>query len=166
VLPGSRLARRGIFWAGCETLLEPTDLSLDWDTLIASAEAYPGLTFLSSEIAWTAGHFSTVPFTRLSFPIQDYTKRSEIWKNALQSKNFEDIINKADLVDDIARAFQLTEGQIYDAVITAKAKPGAGTQKTQSCAAKMCMRLPAAVRAQVDQFCAADGAPSGLTLKN
>jgi hypothetical protein len=125
------LQNAALYWAGCETLLDPASSPLDWETLTAAAEAYPGLTFLASENTWDpAGRFRTSPFTRLDFPIPDYQMRGAIWEKALEHKAMEmSMDDQSELLEEVARSFQLTEGQIYDAISTAEGealrrKPG------------------------------------------
>jgi hypothetical protein len=111
-------------FTGCEVLLDAEPLAAQWDHLAARAEAHPGPTFLVSRSSWDpAGRFRQVPFVRLDFRMPGYRGRARLWERHLPQPEelVEPTADRAVLAGLLADAFQLTEGQIRDAVATARA---------------------------------------------
>jgi ATPase family associated with various cellular activities (AAA) len=118
-----------LYWAHVESLL-PLDsdpateaqLQPRWETLVAAAEEFPVLSLLASNTPWEpANHFRTRTFMRIAFQIPDYALRKILWEKYLppSGKFLEPNFERTLLCDLLASAFQLTEGQIEDAVSTA-----------------------------------------------
>jgi AAA+ superfamily predicted ATPase len=117
------LRQAALYWAGCETLLEREQPAHRWDYLIAAAEKFNGLTFLASQTAWDpAGRFHDQPFLRLELPMPGYDIRCRLWEAHLPpSEAFTDPApDRAVLAELLANSFQFTEGQIVDALTTAR----------------------------------------------
>jgi hypothetical protein len=120
----ARLREAALYWSGCEVLLEQNQPAHYWDYLIAAAENFQGLTFLASQMMWDpTGRFHDTLFLRLEFPTPSYELRRRLWGEAHlpQPEAFADPAPaRATLADLLANSFQLTEGQIVDAVTTAR----------------------------------------------
>jgi AAA+ superfamily predicted ATPase len=121
------LADAALYWAGCEALIDNEQAAAVWDHLLAAAEAYPGLTFLAAHTAWDpAGRFHTRPFLRVDFPTPNYELRRRLWEAHLPpAEDFASPPPDRDhLTSLLANSFQLTEGQIVDANVTARELAG------------------------------------------
>jgi hypothetical protein len=117
VLAGAALA-----WTGCERLLaRPEDAPL-WDRLIVAAERFPGLTFLVSEQPWEpVGCLRGKPFLRFDLPAPSYRERRRLWLAALPpATELVAGLDRGRLAEELANGFQLTGGQIADAVVSAR----------------------------------------------
>jgi winged helix domain-containing protein/ATPase family protein associated with various cellular activities (AAA) len=109
VLRGAALA-----WTGCETLLAADAPPWRWDRLTEAAEAFDGLTLLISETAWEpAGRFRESPFLRFDVPVPGYRHRRCLWERLLPDLGRE-------VAETLANGFQLTAGQMADALATAR----------------------------------------------
>ncbi|HEX6864588.1 MAG TPA: hypothetical protein VF414_17290, partial [Thermoanaerobaculia bacterium] len=112
LLRGAALA-----WTGCEALLAADAPPWRWDRLTEAAEAFAGTTFLLSETAWEpAGRFRQTPFLRLDLPVPGYRHRRHLWEKLLPPMPGREI-----LAETLANGFQLTAGQMEDALATARA---------------------------------------------
>ncbi|MBS1789196.1 MAG: ATP-binding protein [Acidobacteria bacterium] len=119
-----------VYWAGCESLLDrqqqsdqPNSQSHHWDHLVAAAERFRGLTFFASRTAWDpANRFHESSFLRLDFQTPDYALRQQIWQRHLPgAENFaEPAPDRSALAGTLANAFQFTEGQVVDALVSAR----------------------------------------------
>lgn len=111
-----------LYWHGCETLLDPAISPIEWEMFVRATEGFSGLIFLASESAWDPrGHFHERQFISYKFPVPEYTGRLEIWKRSLAHEVFQNANeNRQDLSEDLARAFQFTEGQARDALVSAR----------------------------------------------
>jgi SpoVK/Ycf46/Vps4 family AAA+-type ATPase len=118
-----------LYWAGCETLLERERQSEQsaqqwahlWDYLVAAAARFRGLTFFASRISWEpAGHLRGSNFLRLDFPAPDFRLRRQIWEKHLSRQQDSVAPDRAALAKTLANAFQLTEGQVVDALSSAQ----------------------------------------------
>ena len=112
-----------LYWAGCETLLERDQPSHRWAHLVAAAEGFDGLTFLASQNAWDPwARFHRKPFLRLDFPMPDYELRRRLWEKHLPppATFAASPADRGMLTQLLANGFQLTEGQIVDAVASAR----------------------------------------------
>ena len=118
----ARLRGAAIYWAGCEQLLEPDQPAARWQHLVAAAEGFAGLTFLASSTAWDpADRFHDQVFLRLEFPIPTYDLRVTLWRRYLRAVRFADPqIDREALPELLANSFQLTAGQMRDALATAR----------------------------------------------
>jgi AAA+ superfamily predicted ATPase len=117
------LAEAWIAWRGCEALLERGEQPHDWHALLAAAEAFDGLVFLVSDlVAEPGGRHHSRPFIRLDFRPPSYRLRFRIWRERLPAaEEFEEPPDRDGLADVLANGFQLTDGQIGDAVAAARA---------------------------------------------
>jgi len=118
------LREASLAWRGCEALLAREQPAERWDNLLAAADRFPGLVFLESQIAADPrGRFGATPFLRLDFRTPPYSLRLRIWDERLPI----DIVSTAAapdrtaLGDMLANGFQLTEGQVEDALAAAHA---------------------------------------------
>jgi hypothetical protein len=114
-----------LYWSECERLLAPEQPPHLWQSLLSAAERYPGLTFLASETVWDpAGAFHETPFVRLDFPMPNFALRLRLWQEHLPSpQDFAaPVPDRNSLTNALANGFQLTEGRIVDAVMTARAQ--------------------------------------------
>jgi SpoVK/Ycf46/Vps4 family AAA+-type ATPase len=116
-----------VYWAGCETLLDREQPSQQtphlWDYLVAAAGRFRGLTFFASRSSWDpAGHLRGSTFLRLDFPAPDFKLRQRIWEKhlSLQQDFAAAAPDRAALAKTLANAFQLSEGQVVDALASAR----------------------------------------------
>jgi hypothetical protein len=112
-----------LYWAGCERLLERDQPVHRWDYLVAAVERSPGLTFLAGESAWDpAGRFRSIPFVRFDFPMPSYPIRRRLWERHLPAADelADGAPPRDQLAEMLANSFQLTDGQIEDAVASAR----------------------------------------------
>jgi AAA+ superfamily predicted ATPase len=119
----ARLRDAALYWSGCEVLMHQEQPAHRWGDLIAAAERFPGLTFLASQLAWDpSGQFHDKPFLRFDFPVPNYDLRRRLWEIHLPPPQaFADPApDQTALAEVLANAFQLTEGQITDAVASAR----------------------------------------------
>jgi SpoVK/Ycf46/Vps4 family AAA+-type ATPase len=112
-----------LYWAACDALLERDQPPHRWEHLTVSAERFRGLTFLAAQTAWDPmGRFHDTPFLRLEFPMPGYNLRRRLWETHLPPT--EDFVEPAPdreiLAETLANGFQLTEGQIANALSTAR----------------------------------------------
>lgn len=117
------LRSAALYWRGCEALLEPGQPTYRWLQLIGAAETFSGLTFLASETIWEpSGRFRDRPFIRLDFAEPSFELRRRLWATHLpEADAFAAPSPDRDLLAELlANAFQLTQGQIVDAVAAAR----------------------------------------------
>ncbi len=112
-----------VCWKSCELLFEREQPAGRWEYLLEAAEIYPSLSFLASQSAPEPSfRFRNTPFLRLIFPVPDYKLRFKLWQ--IHMPQFEIYTSAATdsttLARLLANSFQLTEGQILDAVATAR----------------------------------------------
>jgi hypothetical protein len=113
-----------VYWAGCETLLARDQPPGRWDDLLAAAEAFPGLVFFASQAAWeTAGRFRGKTFLRLDLGIPGYALRRALWNAHMPAPSAftPPPPDPQALGEALALRFQITEGQIQDAIRAAHA---------------------------------------------
>lgn len=119
----AKLLGAALYWARCERLLDSNSPPHIWSRLTASAEKFRGLTFLASSAAWEpSGCFHEAQYLRIEFPMPAYELRRRIWVARLpHAEQFaEPAPERGALADRLANGFQLTEGQIIDALATAR----------------------------------------------
>jgi AAA+ superfamily predicted ATPase len=113
-----------LYWARGETLLEREQSPHHWEYLTAAAERFQGLTFFAGQSTWEpAGQFHERNYLRMEFPAPHYTMRRQLWEQHLpQAWEFAaGQSERALLAQQLANNFQLTDGQVLDAVATARA---------------------------------------------
>jgi hypothetical protein len=118
----ARLYGAALYWANCDYLLDPDQPAHLWQYLVVAAERYSGMSILASQTAWEpAGAFRARPFLRLDFPMPEYALRRKLWLDHLPT--VDDFAAPAPDVDALAEllanGFQLTEGQMVDALTSA-----------------------------------------------
>ena len=112
----ARLRGAAIEWRSCELLLREEALARRWEALVVAAENFSGLTLLASEVPWDpAGCLHSKPFLRLDLPAPGFTERRSIWERRL-AERVPETPNPEALAQFLATSFQLTEGQIVDAL--------------------------------------------------
>jgi AAA+ superfamily predicted ATPase len=121
----ARLGYAAIYWAGCAPLLDSEQMGPAWEHLVLAAERFPGLTFFAGETVWSpVGRFQAAnrPFLRLDFPMPSYALRLRLWRKHLPpSDAFAAPAPDQELLATmLANSFQLTEGQIGDALAYAR----------------------------------------------
>ncbi|HZH31995.1 MAG TPA: ATP-binding protein [Pyrinomonadaceae bacterium] len=119
----AKLQAAALYWSRCEQALEAANAFHAWEHLTESAEKFRGLTFVASSTPWEpAGSFRDSYFLRLDFSAPGYELRRRIWETHLPpAEQFaEHAPERSALADQLANGFQLTEGQIVDALFTAR----------------------------------------------
>ena len=116
----ARLRGAAIEWSSCELLLREEALSRRWGALVAAADDFAGLTLLASEMPWDpAGCLLSKPFLRIDLPAPGFAERRSIWETTL-AERVPEASNPGALAQFLATSFQLTEGQILDALALAR----------------------------------------------
>ena len=119
----ARLRDAALYWSHGEALLDALQPPHVWSHLVGVAEHAPGLTFLASQTPWDpVGRFQQRPFFRLDFPAPAYDLRLRLWLAHLRAAQPLEMSEEGrrHLAERLANGFQLTEGQIIDAVATAR----------------------------------------------
>ena len=112
-----------LYWSDTEVLREQESPGKEWDFLVARVEAHRGIVFLASETPWDpAERFYHKPLIRINLPTPGYELRRLLWSALLPDMEMfaEPVPDRVQLVNSFANGFQLTGGQIADAVATAK----------------------------------------------
>ena len=120
----ARLRGGAIYWSSFELLFERGQPSYRVDYLAAAAERFKGLTFFAGDTAWDpAARFRERHLIRLDFPTPSYAMRRELWRHYMPASEFfaAPAPDREALTEVLANAFQFTEGQILDAISTARA---------------------------------------------
>ena len=112
------LLNAALYWDGVEHLFAEDASSLRWETLLARAGDSRALTFFAiTSPAEASARFRDSHLLRIDFPIPDYEARRKIWRVHLpEAWGFDPSV-----FDALTSAFQLTEGQIEDAIAAADA---------------------------------------------
>jgi AAA+ superfamily predicted ATPase len=114
----ARLEQTAVLWSRVDSLLEGEPARARWHYLVERAARHAGLTFLLSHTAWEpAGPHDgrSRYFFRVDFPPPGFELRLRLWARRLPDRKPDD----PQLVG-LANAFQLTEGQIDDALAAAR----------------------------------------------
>lgn len=119
------LLNAAICWAGVDPLVlaEDEDKRQQLDVLLGAAEVYPGLTFLIGPSPFDpAGRFRRIPFLSIGLSPPDFAERLDLWQFLLPPDEvFEDgELDGPPLAGVLANGFQLTPGQMHDAIATAR----------------------------------------------
>ncbi len=116
------LKRAALCWSRCEVLLEENQIH-HWDYLLSRSAKFCNLNFIASNKAWEpTGQFRARLYQRIDFPGPGYDLRRKLWEVHLPPTNrfIDPTIDRGHLAEQLANGFQLTEGQILDALDTAK----------------------------------------------
>jgi SpoVK/Ycf46/Vps4 family AAA+-type ATPase len=116
------LKRAALCWSRCEVLLEENQIH-HWDYLLSRSAKFCNLNFIASNKAWEpTGQFRARLYQRIDFPVPGYDLRRKLWEVHLPPTNrfIDPTIDRGHLAEQLANGFQLTEGQILDALDTAK----------------------------------------------
>jgi AAA+ superfamily predicted ATPase len=108
-----------LYWSGCQALLQADQPPHRWEHLVNQAERFSGLIFLESSTDWEpSGRFRQRLFLRLDFPPPNYDLRRRLWQKHLPPADSfaPPPPDRAQLVEALTNAFQMTEGQVHDAV--------------------------------------------------
>lgn len=121
ILREAILRSAALYWRDTEKLREAE--AQGWAYLLGAIEAHPGLVFLAGTGPWDpAGHFHTKPFMRIDFSQPDFDLRRQLWERYLPTNEHfsQPAPEREDLIRVLANGFQLSGGQISDAVVTAR----------------------------------------------
>ena len=125
ILREASLQGAAVYWSQAHVLCEHERAREEWEVLMMRIEQHRGLVFLASETPWDpAGRFRARPFLRISLANPGYELRRRLWDAALpEDASLSDgIAARHELVSVLSNGFQLTGGQIADAVATARAE--------------------------------------------
>jgi AAA+ superfamily predicted ATPase len=114
-------------WAGCERLLDPEQPPARWEALLDAAETTGVPTFAVSESPWDpVARFQAGGFLRLDLAMPDFRLRGRLWERYLPpTEDMADpTMDRAATAGILANGFQLTGGQIVDAVAAARSSAG------------------------------------------
>jgi hypothetical protein len=130
VYRAAELGRRRVLWLGAESVLAADPAAEKWGELIRRAARSPVVTFLASDVGWDAAEAfrgENSYFARVELAAPPPAVRRQVWKEKLRAEGSaiggesETPAHKAAL--DAVASFQFTEGQILDALATARALP-------------------------------------------
>jgi ATPase family associated with various cellular activities (AAA) len=113
-----------LYWAGLESLLAADQPPAHLDDLVSAAERYPGLVIFGSQTVWhPGGRFQDKPLLHLELGIPTYAHRLALWKLHMPAADrfAQPTPDRDALADALAARFQLTEGQVLDAIRAAEA---------------------------------------------
>lgn len=120
----ARLQKAALYWAGCEHLINDTPQAAALiKAFIQAAGFFNGVTFFASEKMWcTQTLAKQIPFFTLEFPSCDGALREKIWTHSLPPTETlaESETNRKLLAQLLAVNFQLSGGQILDAIASAQ----------------------------------------------
>jgi AAA+ superfamily predicted ATPase len=111
-----------VCWTNCESLLGDDSKLPQWEALLSAAENYPGLTFLIGTAAFDpSARFRQVPFLSITFSPMDFAERRDLWRYLMPPDEAfaSGELDGAPLAEALANGFQLTPGQMLDAIATA-----------------------------------------------
>src|SRR5262249_44998788 len=117
------LRRAAVYWSSFELLLDRAQPPHRVEYLAAVSEAAPNITFYAGDSGWDpAGRFRGRDLIRLDFPAPAYPLRQRIWERYLPGEACfaNPVPDRGVLAETLANAFQFTEGQVLDAVSTAR----------------------------------------------
>lgn len=119
ILREALLRGAALYWRQSEILREHEHEQAPWFYLLNALQEHAGLVFLASETPWDpAARLHDKGFVRIDFTASDYALRRRLWLRHLP-----DELRLTDggeaLAGVLANGFQLSGGQIQDAVLTA-----------------------------------------------
>ena len=116
----ARLLASAIYVDGIERLLEEDRSACYWEYLLHAAQAFQGITFLAGEApGGSSRRVHDARLVRFEFPLPHFELRRDIWLAALPPETLP--ANRDSAAATLAAAFQLTEGQVREAVAAARA---------------------------------------------
>jgi len=119
ILREALLRGAAVFWTQTQDLRQREQPMDDWHYLVHACERHPGLVFFASETPWDpAGHFHHKGFMRIDFATPDFTLRQRYWERYLPASD--QLPDRSGLSNVLANGFQLSGGQIIDAIATAR----------------------------------------------
>ncbi|MGD9081600.1 MAG: hypothetical protein PVG96_19800, partial [Desulfobacterales bacterium] len=117
------LRSAALCWLKCERYLAEDQPQNRWNYLVRRAENASIWTFFSGETVWNpTDQFQESFFLNVDFAMPDYEAREEFWQKHLppDDRFAEPEPYRENLAPVLATSFQLTEGQIVDAIATAE----------------------------------------------
>jgi AAA+ superfamily predicted ATPase len=118
------LLEAALCWTGCETLLGDEQPPQHWNHVVMAAESFAGPTLFTSTQPWNpVARFRDRPYLRVDLQLPGYEQRRRLWDRCLPPADVlaDDVTQRPLLVAALANAFQLTHGQMLDAVAAAHA---------------------------------------------
>jgi ATP-dependent 26S proteasome regulatory subunit len=116
----ARLLNAAIYVHRVERLFEEDQPPHLWEYLLEAAQHFDGLTFFAATaMADSSGRSRDAQLQRFDFPVPNFDLRRQIWSSALERERL--AVNPDAIVPTLAAAFQITEGQVADAVAAALA---------------------------------------------
>jgi AAA+ superfamily predicted ATPase len=116
----ARLLDAAIYVHSIEPLFEDEQPHHLWDYLLDAAGIFNGLTlFAASTLPDLSNRRRDAQLPYFDFPVPNYDMRSRIWRAALADKPL--AVDPDAIVPTLATAFQVTDGQVGDAVAAARA---------------------------------------------
>jgi SpoVK/Ycf46/Vps4 family AAA+-type ATPase len=116
----ARLLEAAIYVHSIERLFEDDQPHHLWDYLLDAAAAFNGLTiFAASDLPDFSDGRRDAQLPYFDFPVPNYELRTRIWRAALADKPL--TVDPDAIVPTLATAFQITDGQVGDAVAAARA---------------------------------------------
>jgi AAA+ superfamily predicted ATPase len=112
-----------VLWSGFDALIERDQPPQRLDYLIAAAERFDGLTFFSGSTSWDPEQrFRDRLFLRFDFPTPGFAMRARLWSVHLPPPDHfvQPAPDIGAVAEALANGFQLTEGQVFDALATAR----------------------------------------------
>ena len=123
-----------ILWTNFDALVEREQPSQRLDYLVAAAERFDGLTFFSGLTSWDPEQrFRDRLFLRFDFPTPGFAMRVRLWTAHLPPPDqfIQPAPEVGAVAEAIANGFQLTEGQILDALATARSLAASRDPRTR-----------------------------------
>jgi AAA+ superfamily predicted ATPase len=123
----ARLLGAAIYVHSIERLFEDDQPRHVWDYLLDVAKAFDGLTIFAASAILDFSDRRDPQSPDFDFPVPNYELRSRVWRAALASRPL--AVDPDAVVRTLAGAFQITNGQVSDAVAAASA---AASQRSYS----------------------------------
>jgi AAA+ superfamily predicted ATPase len=115
----ARLLGAAIYVHSVERLFEDDQPRHLWDYLLDAAKAFDGLVIFAASAALDFSERRDPQSLDFDFPVPNYELRSRIWRAALAGRRL--AVDPDAIVPTLAGAFQITNGQVSDAVAVAMA---------------------------------------------
>ena len=111
VLREALLQEAAVYWEGFDLLLAD-DRKMDLMAFVRLLSNFQGLTFLAGNTAWEPiNSWRQLQFSRVELPTPSFSQTAQLWREALSNRRDAD-----HLASELANKFQLSGGQINDAV--------------------------------------------------